>query len=706
MSAARRPGRAPAARAGLALWLAGIVLLSVGVRIALARRIVAPWIMIDELIYSELAKSFAAHGQFLVRGVPSRGYGIVYPILIAPAWRLFGAVPSVYVAAKAINSVLMSLAAIPAYLLARRLLPARLALVVAALTVMVPEMLYTGMIMTENAFYPIFVAFCLLLVLTLEAPTARRQIGLLVLFALAYETRAQAVALLPALATAPVLLAALQREPLMKGLRRFATLYAILGAGVVVALAATAARGRSPLTLLGAYDAATSSTYTVGGVSRFILYHLAGLDLYLGIVPFAALLAVWFTPRAGSPARSAFAVASFSIALWLIPEVSAFASQTSVQRIEERNMFYLAPFAFVALLALARATGSCRAAARAALAAAGVAGVLPFFIPFTSFIGTSAVSDTFALLPWWWVQDHWITLQQVRYAAFAVALAGAALFVLVPRRYALVLPALVAVYFVATAAVVDNGRHGIHLTSVGSLYSGTHETHPDWIDRAVGAHASVVVLWDGSPTLTYTVWEDEFFNRSVGAVYDLDGAWEPDPLPEQAATRSQSGVLLSGGRPIDAQYVLAHGSLALGGRLVAADPVGVDLYRVDGPIVLLTHIAGLYPNDTWSVGGAPVSYQRVECGGGRLAVTLDSDAQLFHRDADRRRARGGPGRGTYEHRRRRASACSRCRCAGAPAALPRRLHGRAHAMPARVERGSSDTRRLGAHFLEFQYFRR
>ena len=38
----------------------------------------------------------------------------------------------------------MSLAAVPAYLLARRLLPARLALLAAALTVLVPSMLYTG----------------------------------------------------------------------------------------------------------------------------------------------------------------------------------------------------------------------------------------------------------------------------------------------------------------------------------------------------------------------------------------------------------------------------------------------------------------------------------------------------------------------------------------------------------------------------------
>ena len=117
---------------------------------------VAPWIMVDEIVYSELAKSFAAHGQFLVRGVSEHGYGFVYPVLIAPAWRLFGSIPDAYAAAKAINSVLMSLAAIPAYFLARRLLPPRSRSLAAALTVLVPSMLYTGMLMTENAFYPLF----------------------------------------------------------------------------------------------------------------------------------------------------------------------------------------------------------------------------------------------------------------------------------------------------------------------------------------------------------------------------------------------------------------------------------------------------------------------------------------------------------------------------------------------------------------------
>src|SRR5690242_10899983 len=93
-------------------WLAAIVALSAAIRAALAHGVVAPWIMVDELIYSELAKSVAAHGTFDVRGVPSHGYGFVYPLLIAPAFRIWSSVPTAYTAAKDVDSVVMSLAAL------------------------------------------------------------------------------------------------------------------------------------------------------------------------------------------------------------------------------------------------------------------------------------------------------------------------------------------------------------------------------------------------------------------------------------------------------------------------------------------------------------------------------------------------------------------------------------------------------------------
>jgi hypothetical protein len=622
--------------------------------------------MVDELVYSELARSFAAHGHFLVRGVPSHGYGFVYPVLIAPAWRIFSSVPDAYQAAKIINAAVMSLAAVPAYFLARRLLTTRLALIVAALTVMVPSMLYTGTLMTENAFYAVFLVCVLALVAMLERPTPMNQLLVLALCGVAYATRAQALALVPAILTAPLLYAP-------RRLRQFAWLYGTVGVAAIVALLATVARGRSPLTLLGAYRAATTSNYSVGGVLHFIVYHLGELDLYLGVIPFAALIALWLAP---GRAR-AFAAATLPVFVFLTIEVAAFASQNPGNKIEERNLFYVAPFALIALLAVPQRR-------RAVLAGAAVAGVLPVFVDFPKFIATSAVADTFALLPWWWVQDHWISLGQVRWAALGVSLAAAAFFVLLPRRFALVLPALVGGYFGLTTLVVENGRHGIHQASLGKLWAGIRVSQPNWIDRAIGANASVTILRNGATT-DETVWENEFFNRSVRAIDAYGVTRVPDPLPETMLTSNRDGNL-----GVNVQYVLGQDVV---GRVVASDPqIGVNLYRVDGPlIVAVTRVHGLYPNDTWS--GPRVSYERTHCNGGTLSVQLGSDARLFRSVQTVTAFVGG-------------HLVGRARIAPAGAAtlrVPLRSHNGACTVQFLVARtavpGGGDTRVLGAHFV-------
>ena len=88
-------------------WVVGLVAVSTVVRYALGRHMAAPWIMVDELIYSELAKSFASSGELLVRDHSTAAYGFVYPLLISPAWAAFNAVPDAYAAAKAINALVM-----------------------------------------------------------------------------------------------------------------------------------------------------------------------------------------------------------------------------------------------------------------------------------------------------------------------------------------------------------------------------------------------------------------------------------------------------------------------------------------------------------------------------------------------------------------------------------------------------------------------
>ena len=157
--------------------LAAIVILSFAVRAWLARGMLGPFIMVDELIYSEMAKSFASDLQLRRprRPRPRLRRRLPDPDL-APAYALFDRIPDVYATVKTINSLVMSLAAVPAYLIARRVVGKWSALLAALLTVAVPSMVYTATVMTENAYYPVFLLAALALVALLERPSTRNHV--------------------------------------------------------------------------------------------------------------------------------------------------------------------------------------------------------------------------------------------------------------------------------------------------------------------------------------------------------------------------------------------------------------------------------------------------------------------------------------------------------------------------------------------------
>ena len=101
-------------------WLAVIVAGSIVFRAWLGSRMPAPFIFTDELNYQENARSLAAGAGIQVRDEPFGIVSVLYPLLLAPAYMLFDSLPDAYAAARTINAVVMSLAAIPAYLIARR----------------------------------------------------------------------------------------------------------------------------------------------------------------------------------------------------------------------------------------------------------------------------------------------------------------------------------------------------------------------------------------------------------------------------------------------------------------------------------------------------------------------------------------------------------------------------------------------------------
>lgn len=601
-------------------WVTVLVVVSAGIRYALSRQAVAPWIMVDELIYSELAKSFAATGHFLIRSEQTAAYGIVYPLLLAPAWWVYNSIPDAYAAAKAINSVVMSLAAVPAYLLARRVLSAPYALGAAVLTVSVPSMVYTATLMTENAFYPIFIATALAIMVWLERPSWKLTVLMLALVGFAYLTRAQAIAFGPAILTAPLIFTWAQRKS-WRTLRDYRLMYAIVAVAAIGILAVQGARGRSPLGVLGAYEVAGQTHYKFWQVMQWLWYQIAELDLSLGIIPFAALIVLTVVVRGQDRRVQAFVAMTVAVSFWLILEVSAFASVHQL-RVEERNIFYVAPLFLIGLLVWID-----RGAPRpgvAAGAAALTAGALPGVLPYEHLITLNAVSDTPALLPIWSLHSALFPLEQVALVVTLACIVAAGVFLAVPRRWAVVLPLLVLVYF----AVSQKPIMGKHRTaSVGALFAGITNPHRDWVDRTVGSDAHVATIWTGN-TDRYAIWENEIFNRSVGPFYYLVSQLSGD-LPETALTVDrETGVMSANGKPLRSRYVLTDSSVELGGKIIARDArKGMFLYEVKGPVRQTSYVSGLYPQDTWS--GPTASYTRLDCPGGTLTVRLESDPALF-----------------------------------------------------------------------------
>jgi Dolichyl-phosphate-mannose-protein mannosyltransferase len=671
-------------------WLVGLVLVSALVRYAFARRMAAPWIMIDELIYSELAKSFADTGHFLIRDQSSDVYGFVYPALISPAWALFDRVPDAYAAAKVINSVMISLAAVPAYFLARRVLSSWLSLLAATLTVAVPSMVYAGTLMTENAFYPLLLTAALAMVVWLERPTATTTALVLAAALLCFLTRTQALALLPALLTAPLLVAG------RRAFREYRLMYGVGLGGVVLVLVVQAVRGASLLGVLGAYEAANTADYTVREVSRWFLYHLAGLDLSLGIVPFAALLLLALAWRNRSRTERVFLAAALSISFWLVLEVATFASEQSF-RIEERNMFYVAPLFFIALLVWID-RGAHRPLWPTA-AAVVAAAAQPLAIPYVRLVGLSALSDTISLLPLASLHDSGVPLADLRWIVFGGAVLAGAVFVLVPARYALILPVLVVAYFAVSQKPIEGKWRE---ASTLDLFQGITIPRPDWIDRKVGRDADVAAIWSGVPD-RFSIWENEFFNRSLRRFYYTQGPL-PGDLPEIAlATDLKTGVLREpSGKVVRAEYVLTDGSVALAGRVIALDlRKGTLLYRVNGPLRRVSHVEGLYPQDTWS--GAEVTYTRLACAGGALAVELQSDPGLFTRPQTVVAYVGGKAvaRVSVPPVERRVLHVPLRREGGTCVV---RFRVSQTAIPKVITRGANpDPRRLGVHFNRFSY---
>jgi Dolichyl-phosphate-mannose-protein mannosyltransferase len=584
-------------RVPVGAWLFGIVLLSMAVRIVLASFIPVPWLIPDELVYSGLARSFAATGEFLFRGEPFSpwAFGPLYPMAIAPAFRLAPSMVDAYFAVRVLNCALMSSAAVPAYLLARRVLDRRTALIAATFAVFIPAGVYTARVGVESMAYPAFLWAALAVVSLLERPHWKRELLALGAILAAASTRAQLVVLFPALVLSVLLLAVAgegERDRTLKAIRArlaaFPLMFATVGA-LAVAMAVFMSLGVPVSELVGSRDEVTAGASALAVLKSFVL-HMGVLDLYVGILPFAAL-AILFGKSFGADVRpelrafcifttSASVLSAAVAARYLVGVYEGpYAHEPGFLRVYDRYVFYVVPLLVIAFLAWTR-MGLPRP--RVALVAGIAAGLVP-----VSFIwGGDAWKEptSLAFLPW----D--ILRQSAGSTAVYVLLVPASAYlgyVLVRSRNVKWMVFLVAANFVLVGRYAQAVAYG---DSGGILRAGSGAAEDrSWVDRAVGRDGDVVAIWSGVARRGKAgwrpIWQSELLNNSVRRIYYLR-----EPLPFElpgVQLRSRGGRLYSADGQLGADYVLTDVRTPVAGVAVATNRrVGMILYRVDGPVRL------------------------------------------------------------------------------------------------------------------------
>jgi hypothetical protein len=585
--------------------LAAIVTASAAVRLLAALAAHAPWIFPDELVYTELARNFAATGHFMLRGEPfaAWSFGPLYPIVIAPAYRFLDPTTA-YAVVKGINCLLFSLAAIPAYLLGRRFLARRQAITLAALAVVVPSGVYTSKVMTEPLAYLLFGFAALACVRVFERRTWTRELIALLAITAATFARAGLVVLFPAFLATLIPLAIDEERSERGALSRRAVLrrlgaYRLTWTGASLATIAAVLLGSThgAKAVAGAHAQGLSGV-RLGAILESFAYHIAELDLYVAVIPFAAAAYVlaYTAPSRTAADRQLRALCVFTIAAttFLAAEaaqylVAVYASASHpYPRVYDRYEFYAAPLFFLIFLAWVD-RGLPRPSARLTATLAVGSAALPASLPLAHLLngrewGTS--SSSVALVPWAILRALSGSVLPV-YAVFALVAAGLASLMLRSRRPRLLLGVLatnlaIVNLFVAVgnSAVTRRARASAGATPAGRM----------WIDSRLASNAIAVVLWPGEASASrngsVAVWEAEFFNTRIARVYDLREPMRYD-LPQVHVHLIGHSVLLPNGQPLRARYLLTHKTVHVLGTAIAADPTsGMTLYRVDGAVQL------------------------------------------------------------------------------------------------------------------------
>ena len=601
--------------------LAAVPLLSIFLWLTIVYMIQAwahktPWLFGDELELTQLSRAIADTGHAARRGAPY-SFTTLWTYVLAPAW-LIDNLHSAYATVKYVTVIVTTATVFPAYGLARLLVGRRPALFVAAASAAIPAVAYSSMIVEEPFAY-FYSTLALFLIMRALLTPSRWWIGGAVLAsAIAPLVRGELGVLSAVFLLAGAFL--LWRSEYLS--RRRGTWSARDWVGfstlvVGVAVFISAVLGHRSLEWNYATRLYKSRMLDLG------LNAAGALTIGLGVLPVVAGLAVLWRAPGEAPRRELRIFRSVLLAaivcFGLYTAVKAtYVSITFGTYTYERNLIFLAPLLF---------TGTAVWLERRRLHPVALALSSAFVLllilttPYEMGIDLSYNAPGLAILQ---QANRYLQLDPTGAKIGLIALLGFSIALLLAPR---VIGRAAAWLAVAVGAAVI----GWNLTGEIAFASGSNRFSDRFADNIRTPFSWVDDVTGGSPTLYIGQqmadqngeWLTEFWNRSIKAVWSLDGtAQGPGPFltPDP---RASDGALCSHNHcgPWGYPYVVEEQGIEIVGRTVATHlhkaGGGLEpwrLVKVAPPLRLRGSVVGVY-SDGWT--GAFSAYTRYSTLGGR-----------------------------------------------------------------------------------------
>ena len=591
--------------------LAGLVGLSFAVRWLLAVPHTTPVYFPDEYIYSAIARSLADGDGIAIRAHAVSFPALLQPILNAPFW-LFDEPAVAYRLTQGLSALAMSLAAIPVYLIARRLrLSEAVSLGCALLAVVSPNLFYVSYILGEPIAYPFVLAAVYFGMRAIAEPTRGVQLGLIACSGLAAFARVQFI-VLPLVF---LLAAAVADRRVFRKLRLTLVLFALPVAGALVV---------GPMRVLGYYSRISNLD-----VHPLEMAHWGAMDLMLlayssgwVLIPGALAGIAYALARPRTRDERAFAAIAVVFVGALLLEATLYAANAPEDagggRFQERYLITILPLVAPAFcLWLKRG-----APARIPVALTALAMLLVSArVPLSGFTSSTGRQDSPFLLALWWLE------KQIGYDDGSLALAAAVAALSLLAAGLAFRPRLAAPIALGSAVLLAGtasaGAFAFDADNTPKVRGSYLPPDSRWVDHADVGPVTYLQTPGGPRELAFS---QLFWNRSIGEVVRLPEGDAVDAFHEPFVKISPDGTLVREGRALRGAILIPRYAVSAtfaNATRVAHTPT-FDLWQPHGTPKLSLYLAGRF-YDGWLAAEGWIEVRPTSAGTLTLPITLPKE---------------------------------------------------------------------------------